>query len=118
MLFVADENVSRRVVERLRAIGLDVTSIAGTHTGISDTEVLKVAAADGRILITEDRDFGELVVRQRLGVRGVILLELDRLSNAAEANRVAEVIAANAKRLSGNLIVIEPARVRIRPLSY
>jgi predicted nuclease of predicted toxin-antitoxin system len=117
MHFVVDENVSQHVVRRLRALGFDVTSIAGTLSGMSDTEVLKVAEAEGRMLITEDRDFGELVVRQRLGVRGVILLELDRLSNTAEADRVAEVIAFNVEKLAGNLTVIEPARVRIRPLS-
>src|SRR5450631_594390 len=44
-------------------------------SGIPDTEVLKVAEAEGRILITEDQDFGELVLRQRLGVRGIVLLE-------------------------------------------
>jgi predicted nuclease of predicted toxin-antitoxin system len=116
MRFVADENVSRRVVERLRACGHDVTSIAGTLSGIPDTEVLKVAEAEGRILITEDQDFGELVLRQRLGVRGVVLLELDRLSTAAEADRVAEVISGHADKVPGNLVVIEPARVRFRPL--
>jgi predicted nuclease of predicted toxin-antitoxin system len=116
MQFIADENVSHRVIDRLRADGLDVTSIAGPFSGISDAEVLKVADAAGRILITEDRDFGELVVRQRLGVRGVILLELDRLSNAAEADRVAAVVFAHADQLEGNLIVIEPARIRVRPL--
>ncbi|MGE0009062.1 MAG: hypothetical protein AB7S92_26230 [Parvibaculaceae bacterium] len=42
--------------------------------------------------MTEDRDFGELVVRQRLEVQGVVLLELDRLSNEAEAERVARVV--------------------------
>jgi hypothetical protein len=48
------------------------------------------------------------VIRQRLSVRGVILLELDRLSNVAEADAVAEVIATRAGKLSGNLVVIEP----------
>jgi uncharacterized protein DUF5615 len=67
-------------------------------------------------LITEDRDFGELVIRQRLGVRGIVLLELDRLSNLAEADLVATVVSANAEKLPGNLLVIEPARVRVRPL--
>ncbi len=116
MRFVADENVSRRLIEQLSRSGHDVTSIAGTLSGISDTEVLKVAEVEGRILITEDQDFGELVLRQRLGVRGVVLLELDRLSTAAEAGRVTEVIAAHTDKLIGNLIVIEPARVRVRPL--
>jgi predicted nuclease of predicted toxin-antitoxin system len=117
MQFIADENVSRRVVERLRADGLDVTVIAGSLSGIADTEVLQIADAEDRILITEDRDFGELVVRQRLQVRGVILLELDRLSNAAEAERVSQVVATHRDRLEGSLTVIEPVRVRFRPLS-
>jgi predicted nuclease of predicted toxin-antitoxin system len=118
MRFVADENISRRVIDRLRADGNDVMSVAGPLAGIPDTEVLKVAEAESRILITEDQDFGELVVRQRLGIRGVVLLELDRLSTETEADRVAEVVAAHADQLAGNLIVIEPACIRVRPLTH
>jgi predicted nuclease of predicted toxin-antitoxin system len=116
MSFLADENISRLVVERLRAAGFDVATVAATNPGASDSDVVALAIAEGRILITEDRDFGELVVRQRLGVNGVILLELDRLSNAAEADLVAAVVSANASKLAGSLVVIEPGRVRVRPL--
>ena len=56
------------------------------------------------------------MVRQQLGVRGVILLELDRLSNAAEAALVTDVATSHADKLNGNLLVVEPGRVRIRPL--
>lgn len=116
MRFLADENVSQHVIEGLRAAGFDVTAIGLTNPGASDSDVLATARRDGRILITEDRDFGELVVRQRLEVQGVVLLELDRLSNVAEADRVAAVVSRNVEKLSGNLLVIEPARARIRPL--
>jgi predicted nuclease of predicted toxin-antitoxin system len=116
MPFLADENVSRLVIDRLRSGGHDVVSIAETRAGAPDKDILDAAEADGRILITEDRDFGELVIRQRLGVGGVVLLELDRLSNAREADTVAEIVSAQAERLVGNLIVIEPGRIRIRPL--
>jgi predicted nuclease of predicted toxin-antitoxin system len=116
MRFLADENVSRWVIERLRNDGHDVVSIAETRSGARDEEVLSVADADGRILISEDRDFGELVIRQRLSVRGMVLLELDRLSNAREAVTVAEVVSMHADRLVGNLVVIEPGRIRVRPL--
>jgi hypothetical protein len=50
-------------------------------------------------------------------VLGLILLELDRISNAAEAEAVTEVICAHADKQSGNLVVIEPGRMRLRPLS-
>jgi predicted nuclease of predicted toxin-antitoxin system len=117
MRFLVDENVSHAVIKRLRSDGFDVASVGETLAGARDSDILKVSAAEGRILITEDRDFGEMVVRQQLGTGGVILLELDRLSNAAEADRVAEVVSTVADRLSGRLVVIEPARIRIRPLS-
>ena len=57
MRFLADENVSRLVIERLRAGGFDVMSIGETKSGIPDKDVLGAADAEGRILITEDRDF-------------------------------------------------------------
>ena len=60
-----------------------------------------------RILVTEDRDFGELVVRQRLGVDGVLLLELDRLSNAAETDRVVKESVATLKKLGAVVIDIK-----------
>lgn len=116
MGFLADENISHYVLERLRAAGFDVAAIGVTNPGASDGDVLAMAKREGRILITEDRDFGELVVRQRLEVQGVVLLELDRLSNVAEAERVVSVVSTNLGKLSGNLLVIEPGRARIRPL--
>jgi hypothetical protein len=51
-----------------------------------------------------------------MGVRGMILLELDRLSNATEADVVAAVISTHRDKLLGNLVVIEPGRIRVRPL--
>ena len=116
MRFLADENVSRLIIERLRAGGFDVISVGETRSGTTDNDVLETADADGCILITEDRDFGELVIRQRLGVRGLILLELDRLSNVVEAGVVVEVVSVHADKLLGNLVVVEPGRIRVRPL--
>jgi len=116
MRFLADENVSRLVIARLRDAGHDVISIAETRPGAPDDDVLNAADADARILITEDRDFREMVIRQRLGLPGILLLELDRLPNAIEADTVAEVVSAHAERLAGNLVVVEPGRIRVRPL--
>jgi predicted nuclease of predicted toxin-antitoxin system len=116
MRFLADQNVSRVVIGQLRAAGFEVISIGETRPGIPDQDVLSAADAEDLILITEDQDFGELVIRQRLGVRGLILLELDRLSNSAEADRVVDVVSTHGDKLLGSLVVIEPGRIRIRPL--
>jgi predicted nuclease of predicted toxin-antitoxin system len=116
MRLLADENVSRLVVERLTAAGFDITWIGSAHSGASDEDVLEIARRESRILVTEDRDFGEMIVRRQLQAPGVVLLELDRLSGAAEAEFVARVIATNEARLAGNFAVIEPGRIRLRPL--
>ena len=116
MQFVADENVPRQVLDRLRLEGYDVAPVTGPLSGISDREVLKVAESQRRILITADRDFGELLVRHQLRASGVVVFQLERLSNAAKADRIVEVIAVHADRLAGHLVVVEPARTRIRPL--
>jgi predicted nuclease of predicted toxin-antitoxin system len=62
---------------------LMLASVRETTPGVSDNDILDEADSDDRVLITEDRDFGELVVRQWLKVRGIFLLELDRVPSAA-----------------------------------
>jgi len=116
MRFLADENVSNLVIDRLRARGFEVTSIGETQSGAPDRDVLEAANADGCILITEDRDFGELVIRQRLDVRKSNPAGAGSPINAAEADVVAEVVSVHGDKFLGNLIVIEPTRIRVRPL--
>ena len=116
MRFLADENVSRVVVSRLREAGLHVMEIPDEQRGSRDEIVLDIALSGNCILITEDRDFGELVIRRRLPVSGVLLLELDRLSNVAEADRVLQVVTSLSDKLRGSLVVVEPSRTRVRPL--
>ena len=69
------------------------------------------------MLITEDYDFGEMTVRQALPLPGVILLALGALSPAERAERLLQVIASAGPSLSGALAVVEPRRLRLRPLS-
>lgn len=76
MRLLADEGVEARVVERLRDEGHDVDYVAELSPGVSDDEVLGRADEDGRILITVDKDFGELVFRMGRVSTGVLLLRL------------------------------------------
>ena len=65
MIWLADENVPVRAIQRLREGGIDLASIREIEPGLSDTAVLRRAHQDGRGLITFDRDFGELIFLQR-----------------------------------------------------
>lgn len=73
MMFLLDESADARLAPWLRSLGHDVTAIAVDHpASLKDREVLNIAHDEGRILITEDRDFGKLIFSRRRPHRGVI----------------------------------------------
>jgi predicted nuclease of predicted toxin-antitoxin system len=116
MDFLADENVPRPIIERLRLDGFTIHAIAEKGAGAADADVLAAANQGGLILITQDQDFGELVILRQLPVVGVVLLEVARLPLKAQVERIAQLIAAEHTSFAGNLTVIEPGRTRVRPL--
>ena len=79
MKLLADESVDFGIVRRLRNEGFEVVSIAELNSGISDIEVLKIATEGELLLITEDKDFGELPHRLKLNHFGVLLIRLSEL---------------------------------------
>jgi predicted nuclease of predicted toxin-antitoxin system len=76
MKFIVDECTGPRVANWLTTVGYDVLSISPDKKGISDKEILKIAVGEIRILITNDKDFGELIFKQKLSHCGVIFLRL------------------------------------------
>lgn len=80
----------------------------------SQTRVLQQANDRGALLVTADKDFGELVFRQGRVLSGVVLLRLAGLSNATKAEIVAEVCRERASELRRAFSVISPGQVRIR----
>ncbi|HLH55020.1 MAG TPA: DUF5615 family PIN-like protein [Verrucomicrobiae bacterium] len=113
MNFVADESCARPVIQGLREAGHDVVAIAETSSGATDDQVLEHALNERRVLITEDRDFGELVYARGRSSAGVILV---RFQSRARSTKVATVVEAVSKlgfRLQGAFTVVEPGRVRL-----
>jgi len=114
---VASEGVDRPVVERLRQDGHDVVYVAELSPGITDEEVLQQTNVRSAVLLTADKDFGELIFRQGLVHSGVILLRLAGLANATKAEIVAEVCRDRTAELIGTFSVVSPGQVRIRQRS-
>jgi predicted nuclease of predicted toxin-antitoxin system len=111
---VADEGVDRPVVERLRQDGHDVVYVAELSPSVPDEDVLHAANARSAVLLTADKDFGELVFRQGLVHSGVILVRLAGLANATKAAIVAEVCQERTAELIGAFSVVSPGQIRIR----
>ena len=76
MKFITDENLGIKVPDYLKDLGFDIVSVAQIARGDPDKKVLEIANKQGRILITLDKDFGELVFKEKLIHAGVILLHL------------------------------------------
>ena len=114
MNLLADESVDRPIVERLRRDGHEVVYIAELAPGIIDDEVLETANSRNAVLVTTDKDFGELVFRRDAIHSGVILVRLAGLANETKAEIVAEVCRLPQTELIGSFTVVSPGQVRIR----
>ncbi len=99
MRFYADENVDYPVIQRLRTHGHEVKAVSETEPALADEEVLERANAAEAILITIDKDFGELVYRSSLSSKGVILLRLETLPSHAKAAVLAAVVEQHGAEL-------------------
>jgi len=116
MNLLADEGVERQIVERLRQDGHTVLYIAEMEPGVPDDVVLDRANEITALLLAADKDFGELVFRERrLSSGGVVLIRLAGLSAEGKAEIVSKVFAARGSEFAHAFSVISPGRVRIRP---
>jgi predicted nuclease of predicted toxin-antitoxin system len=115
MQFIVDESTGTAVVEYLRRLGHDVLAVAEAMPQANDPSILDRAESEGRVLVTNDKDFGELVFRSGKAHQGVILLRLHDESAANRVRVVEAVLGSHADRLSRHFIVATESRIRIRP---
>lgn len=114
MNILADESVEKGVVQRLRRDGHDVNYVAELSPGIMDEEVLALAREDITLLLTADKDFGELIFRQRYVKRGIVLYRLAGLSSPEKAEIISLAIAERGDELLNSFSVITEKAVRVR----
>jgi len=116
MNFIADENVERQVVARLRQDGHQVFDVANMDPGISDDEVLSLANESQAVLLTADQDFGELVFRQGRSTMGIVLIRLAGLHPEKKAALVSSMINMHEEEIRNSFSVITSGLLRIRKL--
>jgi predicted nuclease of predicted toxin-antitoxin system len=114
MKFLLDESVEYRLSSYLTKLGHNVTAIAHDYpASLEDQAVLTVATQEKRILITNDRDFGELIFRQQLHHSGIIFLRMRGQAVEVKQTRLGQVIAEYTDQLH-HFLVVTPKRVRVR----
>jgi predicted nuclease of predicted toxin-antitoxin system len=113
---LVDENISHRIVERLQRDGHTLVLVRDVAFGYQDRDILELARQRSWVILTEDTDFGELVMQHHLPSAGVILLRLSGIARTAQPDFTAQAIATHSAALPGAFSAISPTGVRIRPL--
>lgn len=114
MKFLVDESVEFPVVTYLRSQGHDVVAVAEDFPSTADADILASAWQQERILVTNDRDFGELVFFHELPHRGIIFFRLPRQDVLSKIERLDTLFTKFKKRLFDHFVVVKEDSIRIR----
>src|SRR5258708_5035774 len=114
MRFIVDESTGTSVAEYLRGQGHHVTVVAEALPQADDIEILRKAVAEKLIVVTNDKDFGDLVFRSGESHAGILLLRLRDESSATRVAVVANVMENHPEDLAGNFVVASESHIRVR----
>lgn len=116
MRMVLNENLSATVIAELRQRGHDVLSVKESMRSAPDDIILARAQAEQRLVVTHDKDFGELAFRARLPAAcGIVLLRLSGTDRDTDNRRVLEALESRTD-WAGHFAVVTDAGIRMRPL--
>jgi predicted nuclease of predicted toxin-antitoxin system len=120
MKLIADENLHRRIITSLQNEGYDVYCIQDHNHGISDEEIVDLYAMPNSIIVSEDKDFGDLTFLKKVNTNAIILLRYSKLQN--EVGLIIPVLLNFLKEhslefLRGKFTVLTPYKKRIRVIN-
>ena len=113
MRFLADESCDFAVVRALRSAGQDVVAVADISPRAEDAQILHLASQQQRVVITEDKDFGQLVFAFGKNTQGVIFLRYPSSVRLKIAQEVVHLVKGYGEKLTGRFTVVQPGRIRI-----
>ena len=117
MRLLADENIPLASIQALRTGGHDVLAASETMARARDREVLARAGAEGRVLVTFDRDFGALAFTRGVSApAGIVLLRFVPVTPEEPATVLLDLLGDSGLTFSGKFTVVDRERVRQRSL--
>jgi predicted nuclease of predicted toxin-antitoxin system len=112
--FLADESLEYSTVLWLRELGYDVVSIAEDFPSVKDKKVLEKAVQEDRIVITNDKDFGDLIFLNQLPHKGVVLLRFRTEEVETKIKFLKSFLENYSNKIANKFTVIDEAKIRIR----
>jgi len=116
MKFLVDECAGHHIAHWLHSQGYDTIAISETTPGLPDDAVLLKAFTENRILITADKDFGEMIFRNKYHHKGIVLIRLEQEDFVTKIAVIGTLLNLYPHDLSGNFTVITEKSIRITRL--
>ena len=115
--FLVDVGVGKKVEEYLLEKRYDTKAVRLLDPRMPDQEIIRLAALEKRIVITMDKDFGELVYHSRMDHCGILLLRLEDATGSEKLQVIAKILAKYADNIKNNFCVYQNRKFRFRKLS-
>jgi predicted nuclease of predicted toxin-antitoxin system len=112
--FLLDERCDATIATVLQREGPDVSRVSQIARGATDEEVVELALEQNRILLTEDKDFGQLVYAAGKETCGVLLFRFPAEEREEIVRKTIELVKAEKEKLQESFVVLEPGKIRIR----
>ncbi len=114
--FLADVNIEKPLVDELRSLGYDTRWVAEDNPGLEDVGILSIAQKEDRVLLTNDKDFGEIVFRQRATPSGIILFRIKGQSSYAKIILLKKLLMLYGDKIARHFTVVTKNKFRFIPL--
>ncbi len=114
MKYLADENIEYPVIGLLKQNGIEVIAVRDIMKGATDTEIIHFALKNNYLIITSDKDFGELTFRLHKPSCGIILLRVKEADNKQKADILLKAIKTLTDATVNKFIVVDERKIRIR----
>ena len=111
--FMIDVGVGKKVEEWLREHGYDVKTVRSFDPKAEDAKILKMAESESRMVVTMDKDFGELVYRSGKAHAGVLILRLEDATGDEKVEVVKKILSEHSNKIQSRFCVFQAGRLRI-----
>ncbi len=111
--FMVDVGVGEKVEQWIRGQGYDVKAVRSIDPKAEDAEILKMAESELRMVVTMDKDFGELVYRSGKAHAGVLILRLEDATGDEKADVVKRILSEHSDKMQSRFCVFQAGRLRI-----